>query len=62
MKRKERELEFSKKEHDAKLEKSLDKTSVWLIRVVGVIIAAMGVVIVGSFWYWLMKMLFKVGA
>ena len=62
MKRKERELEFSKKEHDAKLEKSLDKTSVWLIRVVGVIIAAMGVVIVGAFWYWLMKMLFKVGA
>jgi uncharacterized membrane protein YoaK (UPF0700 family) len=62
MKRKERELEFSKKEHDVKLEKSLDKTSVWLIRVVGVIIAAMGVVIVGSFWYWLMKMLFKVGA
>jgi uncharacterized membrane protein YoaK (UPF0700 family) len=62
MKRKERELEFSKKEHDVKLEKSLDKTSVWLIRVVGVIIAAMGVVIVGAFWYWLMKMLFKVGA
>ncbi len=49
MKRKERELEFSKKEHDVKLEKSLDKTSVWLIRVVGVIIAAMGVVIVGPF-------------
>ena len=45
-----------------KLEKSLDKTSVWLIRIVGVIIAAMGVVIVGAFWYWLMKMLFKVGA
>ena len=62
MKRKERELEFSKKEHDVKLEKSLDKTSVWLIRVVGVIVAAMGVVIVGAFWYWLMKMLFKVGA
>jgi len=62
MKRKERELEFSKKEHDVNLEKSLDKTSVWLIRVVGVIVAAMGVVIVGAFWYWLMKMLFKVGA
>jgi|GEM_PF-2361746 len=62
MKRKERDLEFSKKEHDMKLEKSLDKTSVWLIRIVGVIIAAMGVVILGAFWYWLMKMLFKVGA
>ncbi len=62
MNRKERDLEFSKKEHDMKLEKSLDKTSVWLIRIVGVIIAAMGVVIVGAFWYWLMKMLFKVGA
>ncbi len=45
-----------------KLEKSLDKTSVWLIRIVGVIIAAMGVAIVGAFWYWLLKMLFKVGA
>jgi uncharacterized membrane protein YoaK (UPF0700 family) len=62
MEKKERDLEFSKKEHDMKLEKSLDKTSVWLIRIVGVIIAAMGVVIVGAFWYWLMKMLFKVGA
>lgn len=62
MKRKERDLEFSKKEHDMKLEKSLDKTSVWLIRIVGVILAAMGVVIVGAFWYWLMKMLFKIGA
>jgi uncharacterized membrane protein YoaK (UPF0700 family) len=62
MKRKERELEFSKKEHDIKLEKSLDKTSVWLIRVVGVVVAAMGVLIVGAFWYWVLKMLFKVGA
>ena len=62
MEKKERDLEFSKNEHDMKLEKSLDKTSVWLIRIVGVIIAAMGVVIVGAFWYWLMKMLFKVGA
>jgi len=61
MKRKERELEFSKKEHDVKLEKSLDKTSVWLIRVVGVIVAAMGIVIIGAFWYWVIKMLFKVG-
>jgi uncharacterized membrane protein YoaK (UPF0700 family) len=62
MKRKERELEFSKKEHDIKLEKSLDKTSVWLIRVVGVVVAAVGVLIVGAFWYWVLKMLFKVGA
>ena len=61
MKRKERELEISKKEHDMELEKSLDKTSVWLIRVVGVIMTAMGVVIVGLFWYWLMKMLFNWG-
>lgn len=61
MKRKEREREISKKEHDMELEKSLDKTSVWLIRVVGVIMTAMGVVIIGLFWYWLMKMLFKWG-
>lgn len=62
MEKKERDLEFSKKEHDMKLDKSIDKTSVWLIRIVGVIIAAMGVVIVGAFWYWVMKILFKVGA
>jgi uncharacterized membrane protein YoaK (UPF0700 family) len=62
MEKKERDLEFSKKEHDMKLDKSIDKTSVWLIRIVGIIVATMGVIIIGAFWYWVMKMLFKVGA
>jgi uncharacterized membrane protein YoaK (UPF0700 family) len=62
MKKKLNDLELSKKEHDMKLEKSLDNTSVWLIRIVGVVVAIMGLIIVGAFWFWLMKMLFKVGA
>jgi hypothetical protein len=62
MKKKLNDLELSKKEHDMQLEKSLDKTSVWLIRIVGVVVAIMGLIIVGAFWFWLMKMLFKVGA
>lgn len=62
MEQRERELELSKKEHDMKLEKSLDTTTVWLIRVVGVVSAAMGVVILGVFWYWVLKMLLKIGS
>jgi hypothetical protein len=62
MKKKLNDFELSKKEHDMKLEKSLDNTSVWLIRIVGVVVAIMGLIIVGAFWFWLMKMFFKVGA
>ena len=62
MNKKDRDLEFSKKEHDVKLDKSLDKYSIWLIKVVGVVGVIMGLAILGSFWFWVMKMLFKVGA
>ena len=62
MNKKERDLEFSKKENDVKLEKSLDKYSYWLIKVVGVVGIIMGLAILGAFWYWVIKMLFKIGA
>jgi hypothetical protein len=62
MNKKERDLEFSKKENDVKLEKSLDKYAYWLIKVVGVVGIIMGLAILGAFWYWVIKMLFKIGA
>jgi len=62
MNKKERDLEFSKKENDVKLEKSLDKYTYWLIKVVGVVGIIMGLAILGAFWYWVIKMLYKVGA
>ncbi len=62
MDKKNRDLEFSKNEHDIKLEKSLDKYSVWLIKVIGIVGVIMGFAILGAFWYWVFKMLFKVGA
>jgi hypothetical protein len=62
MNKKERDLEFSKKENDVKLEKSLDKYSYWLIKVVGVVGIIMGLAILGAFWYWVIKMLYKIGA
>ena len=62
MNKKERDLEFSKKENDVKLEKSLDKYAYWLIKVVGVVGIIMGLAILGAFWYWVIKMLYKIGA
>lgn len=62
MNKKERDLEFSKKENDVKLEKSLDKYAYWLIKVIGVVGIIMGLAILGAFWYWVIKMLFKIGA
>lgn len=62
MEEKERDLEFSKKEHDMKLEKSLDRYSIKLIKVIGIAGVIIGLIILGAFWYWALKMLFKVGA
>ncbi len=58
----ENKLRFSKKVNDLKLEKSLDNYSGWLIKVGGVIGAIIGFIIIGAFWYWVLKMLFKIGA
>lgn len=48
--------------HDRKINNNLDFFSVKLIKVVGIIAAAIGLIILGAFWYWVIKMLFKVGA
>ena len=44
--------------HEDELQKSLDRYSVKLIKVIGIIGAAMGLIILGVFWYWLLKKLF----
>jgi hypothetical protein len=44
--------------HEDALQKSLDRYSVKLIKVIGIIGAAMGLIILGVFWYWLLKKLF----
>lgn len=48
--------------HDLELDKSLNKFSVSLIKIVGVIGVIIGLAIIIAFWYWVIKMLFKVGA
>jgi hypothetical protein len=44
--------------HEDSLQKSLDRYSAKLIKVIGIIGAAMGLIILGVFWYWLLKKLF----
>jgi hypothetical protein len=48
--------------HDRKINHDLDSFGVKLIKVIGIGGAAIGLVILGAFWYWVIKMLFKVGA
>lgn len=48
-------------EHDASLDRELDRFSVKLIKVVGVFGILAGIVILVAFWYWVIKMLYKVG-
>lgn len=54
-------LRLSKKEHDLKLEKSIGNYSGWLIKGIGVVGGIMGLIILGVFFYWVLKMLLKVG-
>jgi hypothetical protein len=51
-----------KENHDLEIDKSLDKFSFSLIKVVGIIGVIIGFAIIIAFWYWVIKMLFKVGA
>ncbi len=46
--------------HDRKINQDLDFFSVKLIKVVGIIAVAIGLVILGAFWYWVIMMLYKV--
>jgi hypothetical protein len=48
-------------EHDAELNRNLDRFSMKIIKVVGVVGIALGIVILVAFWYWVIKMLYKVG-
>jgi hypothetical protein len=48
--------------HDRKINNDLDFFGLKLIKVIGIVGAAIGLVILGAFWYWVIKMLFKVGA
>jgi len=49
------------KEHNDGLNRDLDRFSVKLIKVVGIFGLLVGIVILGAFWYWVIKMLYKVG-
>lgn len=48
-------------EHDASLNRNLDLFSMKIIKVVDVVGIAIGIVILVAFWYWVIKMLYKVG-
>jgi len=45
--------------HDVEIQRSLDRYSVKLIKVVGVVGVALGLVILIAFWYWVMGKLFS---
>ena len=47
--------------HDRKINQDLDFFSVKLIKIVGVIGIFLGLIILSSFWFWVIKMLYKVG-
>lgn len=49
------------KDHDEALNRDLDRFSMKLIKVVGVFGLIIGIVILVAFWYWVIKMLYKVG-
>lgn len=47
------------KQHEEKLQYDLDKFSIGLIKVVGIMAVIIGIAILAAFWYWVMKMLYK---
>lgn len=48
-------------EHDATLNRDLDSYSIKLIKVVGVAGIIIGIAILVAFWYWVIKLLYKIG-
>ncbi len=48
-------------DHNDALNRDLDRFSMKLIKVVGVFGLIIGIVILVAFWYWVIKMLYKVG-
>jgi hypothetical protein len=47
-------------EHDATLNRDLDSYSIKWIKVVGVAGIIIGIAILVAFWYWVIKMLYKI--
>lgn len=48
-------------EHDATLDRDLNSYSIKLIKVVGVAGIIIGIAILVAFWYWVIKLLYKIG-
>lgn len=47
-------------EHDSTLNRDLDSYSIKMIKVVGVAGIIIGIAILVAFWYWVIKMLYKI--
>jgi Tfp pilus assembly protein PilP len=46
--------------HEQKLQRSLDRYGLYMIKVVGVVGTALGLVIIIAFWYWVLGKLFSI--
>lgn len=56
---KNREIRTDDREaQENELQKSLDRYSVSMIKIVGIVGVIMGLIILGVFWYWLLSKLF----
>ena len=53
-------IEDEQLQHTADLNKNLDIFSIKLIKVVGVVGTIIGIAILVAFWYWVIKMLYKI--
>lgn len=53
-------IESEHLQHTADLNKNLDIFSIKLIKVVGVVGTIIGIAILVAFWYWVIKMLYKI--
>jgi hypothetical protein len=49
------------KKQKVKSEKEIDNFTVLLIKVIGIAGVIIGIAILVSFWYWVIKMLYKIG-
>jgi hypothetical protein len=47
--------------HEEKLQKEIDIFGIKLIKIVGIVGIFLGLAIVSSFWFWVIRLLFKVG-
>jgi hypothetical protein len=56
-----RKIDDQNYEHDAVLNRNLDTFSIKLIKAVGLAATIIGIAILVAFWYWVIKMLFKIG-